>query len=58
MNIIYYCILNYDDNLILVMFILKFHVLLFFSQILNQYFLGIFISQFFEAVRELHKLIF
>ena len=40
--IMWYCTLNYDDNFIyLLCFIFKCHLSLFFSQILNQWFLGI-----------------
>ena len=46
LNVMCYCILNYYDNLILKFFILKCLVSLFFSKILNQWFLGAFYHNF------------
>ena len=54
-NIMYYCILNYDDNLIFVMFYIIISCIIVFLINFESVFSWCFLSQFFEAVKELHK---
>ena len=52
-----YCSLTYDDNLIFVMFYIKMACIIFSCQLLISDLL-LLLSQFFEAVKELHKVQF
>ena len=53
-----YCILNYDDNLIFVMCYIKISCIFVFFANVESVISWYFLSQFFEEVKELHKVKF
>ena len=55
-NTMCYCLLNYDDNIILDMFYIKMSCIIVFLTNTKSVISWDFLSQFFEAVKELHKL--
>ena len=56
--VMFYFILNYNDNIIFFMFYIKFFCIVFFLTNVESVISSYFLSQFFEALKELHKLQF
>ena len=54
----FYCILNYNDSFIFVMFHIKMSCIIIFLTNIESVISWYFLSQFFEAVKEFHKVRF